>query len=230
MDHEATEQPENSPPERKSRFPQFSREQTSQKRPAGNGRRLSRLLKLMDVLQSGRVYNSQELADMCGVSRRTVFRDIAALQEAGLSVLQDESRRGYFLPNRKRVSSSKITAGDPAGFFQRHLLGDALHELRDPQGPNEVVIHFASEVARSVAETNWHRTQKSEYLLDGRLEFRVAVDGLEEIISWILGFGDLAVVLQPPELRDRLRRQAENMVRNYQDDFFTSRRSEDEER
>lgn len=223
MDHGATD---NSPTERNSRFPRSSHEQTPRKRPAGNGGRLSRLLKLMDVLQSGRVYNSQELAELCGVSRRTVFRDIAALQEAGLSVLQDESRRGYFLPNRMRVSPSKMTSADSPGSGLKRFPGDASYVLRDPQDPNEVVIHFASEVARSVAERNWHHSQKSEFLPDGRLEFRVTVDVLEEISCWILGFGDRAVVLQPLELRDRLREHAENMVRNYQDGFRASRRHE----
>jgi proteasome accessory factor B len=78
-----------------------------------------------------------------------------------------------------------------------------------------VVIHFDREVAHPVAEVNWHRTQETEFLLDGRLEFRVAVDGLEEISWWILGYGDRAVVIQPPELRDLIRTHAENLVRIY---------------
>lgn len=228
MDHGATDQLENSPPERKSGLPPRAREPASRKNPRGNGGRLSRLLRIIDVLQSGRVYNSQDLAQLCGVSRRTVFRDIAALQDAGLSVLQDESRRGYFLPNRTRVSPAESPAAGPPGFSLKRFLGDAWHVSRDPRGPQEVVIQFASEVARNVAEMNRHHTQKSEFLPGGRLEFRVTVDGLEEISWWILGFGDRAVVLQPSELRDRLRRHAENMLRNYQGGLVTPRSPEGE--
>jgi predicted DNA-binding transcriptional regulator YafY len=230
--------PGNLQPKRESKFPQRSRENSPRKKPNGNGKRLSRLLRIMDMLQSGRVYNSQDLAQLCGVSRRTVFRDIAALQDAGLSVLQDESRRGYFLPNRKRRPSTESAPADALSRAnvcgEQSETGQAIsfpspvwtvaakisrnlprHVFRDSQGPCEVVIQFAADVARNVADVNWHHTQHTKFFPDGRLEFRVTVDGLEEISWWILGFGDRAVVLQPPELRDRLRSHAENMVRSY---------------
>ncbi len=65
--------------------------------------RIHRLLKLIALLQSGRVYNSAQLARECNVSRRTVFRDLRTLQESGIYVLHDEKKQGYSLP------ASKIT-------------------------------------------------------------------------------------------------------------------------
>lgn len=57
--------------------------------------RLQRLLRLIELLQSGRRYNTQQLSDSCRVSRRTVFRDLRLLQEAGLEVHFDDEQRGY---------------------------------------------------------------------------------------------------------------------------------------
>lgn len=62
--------------------------------------RIHRLLKLISLLQSGRVYNSAQLASECDVSRRTVFRDLSALQESGIYVLYDDEKQGYTLPWR----------------------------------------------------------------------------------------------------------------------------------
>ena len=38
--------------------------------------RIHRLLKLLGTLQTGRGYNTEHLARDCGVSRRTIFRDL----------------------------------------------------------------------------------------------------------------------------------------------------------
>lgn len=71
--------------------------------------RIHRLLKLIALLQSGRVYNSAQLATECEVSRRTVFRDLSTLQESGIYVSYDEERQGYSLPWRTIVPFKDLT-------------------------------------------------------------------------------------------------------------------------
>jgi predicted DNA-binding transcriptional regulator YafY len=58
---------------------------------------LNRLLQLLLALQSGQGRNARELAGMCGVSRRTIYRDLATLAEAGVPVYYDAERQGYQL-------------------------------------------------------------------------------------------------------------------------------------
>lgn len=293
---------------------------------------------------------------MCNVSRRTIFRDIGTLQHAGLNVVLDEDRQGYYLPHRLMFPPSELSIsealslllicqelggteggipfhaaarsaawkvcqkmpqhirellGDAAGAVSIHLdahnqlsaaqpqydavmrgllerrqvridydaaspegriltvleayrilfrrrswyvigrssvhrqvrvfnigrirqaemleqayeipprfslerfLGNAWNLIRDPHGPVEVVIRFAPQVARNVAEVRWHKTQQTALLPDGSLEFRVTVDGIEEISWWILGYGDRAEVLQPAALREKLRTHAEHMLNLY---------------
>ncbi|WP_339730330.1 WYL domain-containing protein [uncultured Gimesia sp.] len=71
--------------------------------------RIHRLLKLIALLQSGRVYNSTQLASECEVSRRTVFRDLRTLQESGIYVLYDEEKQSYTLPWRTIVPFKDLT-------------------------------------------------------------------------------------------------------------------------
>ncbi len=326
-------------------------------RPSGSPAaiKLSRLLRIIETLQSGRFYNPQQLAELCGVSERTIYRDLETLQDAGLQVVLDESRQGYFLPQRRMFPPSELSipealslllicqelggtdngipflaaartaawkvsqnlpphvrdllgeiseaisiqvdahhpltksqphydlilrslierhsvridydAASPEGrvatvldpfriIFRRrswyiigrssihrevrvfHLgrilqaelltetyeiperfslaryLGNAWHLMRESHSV-DVVIRFAKQVARNVAEVRWHPTQQTEFLSDGRLEFRVTVAGTEEISWWILGYGDRAEVIQPAALRERLKVHAKNMLRLY---------------
>ena len=67
--------------------------------------RISRVIKLLTVLQSGRRYSVGELIEQTGVCRRTIFRDLNVLQEIGIPYSFDEKHGGYgidpqfFLPS-----------------------------------------------------------------------------------------------------------------------------------
>jgi predicted DNA-binding transcriptional regulator YafY len=56
---------------------------------------LARLLELIILLQTDRCPNARELAEVCEVSRRTIYRDLATLSAAGIAVAYRPDRRGY---------------------------------------------------------------------------------------------------------------------------------------
>jgi predicted DNA-binding transcriptional regulator YafY len=58
---------------------------------------LARLLQLLMILQSERFPNARRLADACAVSRRTIYRDLAIIEAAGIAVLYHPERQGYQL-------------------------------------------------------------------------------------------------------------------------------------
>ncbi len=58
---------------------------------------LARLLQLVMILQSERYPNVRRLAEACGVSRRTIYRDLTVLETAGLSLVYLPERQGYVL-------------------------------------------------------------------------------------------------------------------------------------
>ncbi len=79
--------------------------------------RIHRLLKLIALLQSGRIYNSAQIARECDVSRRTVFRDLSTLHESGIYVLYDEDTQGYRLPWRTIVPFKDVTFEEMLALF-----------------------------------------------------------------------------------------------------------------
>ncbi len=78
--------------------------------------------------------------------------------------------------------------------------GDAWQMIRGDR-KYHVAIRFTEKVATNVEEVAWHNTQQTRYLPNGALLFEVDVDGLSEIVWWILGYGKEADVREPPELR-----------------------------
>lgn len=83
-----------------------------------------------------------------------------------------------------------------------------------PEGRLHLVkLRFTAEVANDVTSVRWHDTQTVTHNDDGSATIEFRVDGLNEIIWWILGYGDKVEVLAPSSLRKRITQIARNMLR-----------------
>jgi predicted DNA-binding transcriptional regulator YafY len=99
-------------------------------------------------------------------------------------------------------------------FNLRDYYRNAWQMIRGDQS-HYIVIHFSPKVAGNVEEVAWHKTQQLRRKADGTLVFEVRVDGLSEIVWWILGYGKEAVVQRPPELRQMVAEHARAMAGYY---------------
>lgn len=81
--------------------------------------------------------------------------------------------------------------------------------------PFEVVVKFAQSAATYVAERQWSAHQQIEIGEDGTLLLRVHVANEPECLSWVLGFGSSAEVLEPAWLRERLEAELRDLLTKY---------------
>ena len=65
----------------------------------------------------------------------------------------------------------------------------------------KVVIRFDPSLERYLKENIWHPSQVFKKDKDGSVILTMEVGGLVEVMSWILGFGRQAEVLEPEHLR-----------------------------
>jgi predicted DNA-binding transcriptional regulator YafY len=318
--------------------------------------RIQRLLRLLALLQAGKGYNVESLAEACGVSRRTIFRDLDILRESGLPLVYDERDQRYRLPGAQFLPPTNFTPEEalslivlchemgrsgmpfltaarnaamklesslptrlreqvratidsvqielpptnrlqgqqpiyeqlveaaskrrsvriryvaptpegeirtrlnpyrllfsrrswyvigrstlhrdvrtfnvgrivdleplddafevPRGFSVDRYLRNAWHLIPESGPDHEIVVRFGRRVARNVAEVAWHKTQWVEFAEDGSLDFHATVSGLNEISWWILGYGDQAEAIRPPELRRIVAGHAVRMAQRYRD-------------
>jgi predicted DNA-binding transcriptional regulator YafY len=66
----------------------------------------------------------------------------------------------------------------------------------------KVVIKFDPSLERYLKENIWHPSQVFKKDKDGSVVLAMEVGGLVEVMSWVLGFGRQAEVLEPPHLRE----------------------------
>lgn len=74
-------------------------------------KRLSRLTSILLQLQTKRLITSTELSDKFSVSKRTIYRDIRALEEAGVPILTDEGK-GYMLMDGYKIPPVMFTESE----------------------------------------------------------------------------------------------------------------------
>ena len=80
-----------------------------------------------------------------------------------------------------------------------------------------VRILFHPKGARYVQRRQWHPTQQFRRLEGGGVEMTMDLRGTVEVVSWVLGFGAKATVLDPPVLRREIAREMTAVAANYAD-------------
>ena len=81
--------------------------------------------------------------------------------------------------------------------------------------PVRVMVRFRGRAAKIVQLGHHQTDEKIDPQPDGSVLYSVTVAGTEEILHWILGFGSEAEILQPPELRERVKAIVTDMNKIY---------------
>jgi predicted DNA-binding transcriptional regulator YafY len=94
----------------------------------------------------------------------------------------------------------------PPTFDIDAYLGDGWGLMRGSARPTEEVsLLFEPEAGRWVTEEDWHKSQQTEDLPDGRVRVTFQVGVTPEMVSWLMHYGEQVRVEKPDWLRDEVR-------------------------
>ncbi|MGC8778736.1 MAG: helix-turn-helix transcriptional regulator, partial [Candidatus Caldatribacteriaceae bacterium] len=145
------------------------------------------------------LYNFEGIWYLCGFCfLRQEIRDFA-LDRIGKVVILPE---GFTLP---------------ASFNPEEYLTSAFRMFRGETC--RMVIRFDAYQARWIRERVWHPTQKLQELPDKGVLFEVEANP-QEIKRWVLGYGSHAEILEPPFLREEVKKEIEKMHARYFRDSY----------
>lgn len=126
----------------------------------------------------------------------------------------EQAPRTYRVARFKTLRMLDTNAEVPEDFDLKSYFGNAWAVYRGDRSFN-VEILFTKEAAGTVIEGVWHHTQKVHKHKDGSVMLTFQVDGLNEIVRWVLGWGSRANVIQPPELREMILAQLNQSIEAY---------------
>jgi proteasome accessory factor B len=122
--------------------------------------------------------------------------------------------RTFALPRISDPMTLRTQFVRPPDFSPEKFFANALGVLGG-EGDFRVIIRFSAAVVDRVREREWHESQELRDLSDGRLELRLRLGALPEIERWVLTWGSDAEVVQPKELRQRLKTTAVALLELY---------------
>jgi predicted DNA-binding transcriptional regulator YafY len=154
--------------------------------------RIDRLTAILILLQSRRVVPARAIADRYGISLRTVYRDIRALEEAGVPI-GAEAGMGYFLVEGYHLPPVMFTT-DEAGAL---LLGGKLVERFSDGGASR---HFA-EAMDKIKAVLGHRDQDYINRLDDLVTVLKAASPKHDIANGGLLIDLQAVLTRQHQIR-----------------------------
>lgn len=128
--------------------------------------------------------------------------------------LERKALRNYAVGRMTGIVLTARKFARPSDFSPEKHFGKAFGAFVG-SGDYRVVVRFAAAVADQVRERFWHESQEAAELPDGRVEFTVQLGGLDEILRWVLGWGEHAEVIAPDELRKLVRAKAQAIGKLY---------------
>ena len=129
--------------------------------------------------------------------------------------------RSFKLNRIRELKTTDRYFVDGENFNVQDYFGKAWSMIPEGQLYN-IKLKFLPEVVNEVAEVQWHSTQDVTFEEDGSAIIEFRVDGLNEIIWWILSYGDKVQVLSPRILRQRIIKIAQRMRSNNQQESVNS--------
>jgi predicted DNA-binding transcriptional regulator YafY len=175
-----------------------------------DGARNEQVVRILNILKELRREGGAdlyELAERFGASVRTIRRDLDALDEAGVALVQrqrpDSQRRRWMLdPERGKAFS------DP--------FGPPLGGIAAADGPSQTYrLRFEAQVAARVLSREWHPTQVAHTQPDGSVLLHFTSSSAAAVTAWVASWQRQVTVLEPATLRAELREFAAWVARSY---------------
>jgi len=125
------------------------------------------------------------------------------------------TRKDYRLFALPRIQSLELLKQTftPRDFQPAIVFGQSWGIIKGKK--TSVLLEFNAQTAPLIQETRWHPTQKLEPQKNGTLQMRLEVDGIDELLWWVLSFGSTVTVLEPEELRKRAKEEAKAIAKKY---------------
>lgn len=130
-------------------------------------KRLSRLTTILTQLQTKRLLTASELANKFSVSNRTIYRDIKALEEAGVPILTEDGK-GYCLMEGYRIPPIMFTESEANALITAEQL---ILKNKDASFVKEY-----REAINKIKSVLRYNTKEKANLLSNRVVFRYNTD------------------------------------------------------
>ncbi len=182
----------------------------------------------LDGLQTGVLHRRLVRFTYRQVSGRTSTGTMApyamVLYRNGLYVLaarvsstgEHDPARVFAAERFRRAEAQRKTSFEVPESFSLDDYFDGAFGIISGTQTHHVVVEFSKRLRTEATTRRWHPTQTSRELASGRVRVEFEVTSLREVVSWVLSWGGDLRVVEPQELRNRVRKALNDSAALYQ--------------
>lgn len=169
-------------------------------------KRLSRLTAILTQLQAKRLSRAEDLATVFSVSKRTIYRDMRALEQAGVPIVAEEGK-GYSLAEFYRLP--------PVMFTEEEANALITAEQLIARNKDASFVKEYSGAILKIKSVLKHSTKEKAELLSGRVVFRQnseqdrSSDYLMRLQKALTNYELVSIKYYSPETKKRSSRKIE---------------------
>ncbi len=115
-----------------------------------------------------------------------------------------KDRRSFAVDSISEVAALAQTFVKPPDFDVEAWAASSISGVIHSGSPENVRVRFAPRVAKAALAARVVAERDIERRDDGSAEIVFHVDDADELVRWILGWGDQAEILEPPAIRSRI--------------------------
>lgn len=127
-----------------------------------------------------------------------------------------KDRRSFAVDSVRDVETLGHTFAKPPDFDIEAWAASSISGVMHSGIPAEVRVRFAPRVAKAAIAARVVAERDVAQAADGSAEIAFRVDDVDELVRWVLGWGDQAEIVSPPEVREKIAALAGTIALQYQ--------------
>ena len=133
----------------------------------------------------------------------------------GLSHNKNEIRI-YALSRMQNVELTNDSFEIPQDFDLNNYVDLSFGIWNNKHEPVEYELLFSPQINTYVLEREWHTNQTVEQKEDGSVLLKFKSNQKQQVLSWVLSFGNVVKVINPPELIEKVKEEIKNIAKMYE--------------
>ncbi|MBO5137145.1 MAG: YafY family transcriptional regulator [Spirochaetaceae bacterium] len=126
-----------------------------------------------------------------------------------------KSIRVFALSRIKNILVTEQKFDVPVEFNPEKFIDPSLGIWVNTQEPVKIELLFSANINTYILERNWHTTQEIKQNQDGSVYLSFLSNQMQETLHWVMSFGSSVKILNPPELIQQVKSEAEKMMCQY---------------
>lgn len=123
--------------------------------------------------------------------------------------------RTFSLARIKEIEVSKNSFKIPANFDAKKYFDPTFGVWNNDEKPKKIELLFSCEIGTYIAERTWNETQEIRENDDGSVYLSFESNQMQELKNWILHFGKVVTVINPPELIAQIKEEIQLIAEKY---------------